>query len=92
MLGALARALQLDEDATAYLHRLANPPAIRLRGNALHAWAPERGVLARRIPLQGLSKQRCKKRCRQLSYGQFERRTTLSVHDATAQTSRRSVA
>ena len=31
VLDALARALQLDGDATAYLHRLATPPALRRR-------------------------------------------------------------
>jgi transcriptional regulator with XRE-family HTH domain len=31
VLGALARALQLDDDATAHLHRLATPPARRRR-------------------------------------------------------------
>ena len=41
VLDALARALQLDEDATAHLHRLANRPTLRRRRNTRPERAPE---------------------------------------------------
>ena len=41
VLDALARALQLDEDATAHLHRLANRPTLRRRRTARPERAPE---------------------------------------------------
>src|SRR2546423_14081969 len=44
VLDALARALQLDDDATAHLHRLANPPTRRRRKTARLAKAPT-GIL-----------------------------------------------
>jgi len=44
VLDALARALQLDDDATAHLHRLANPPTRRRRKTARLAKVPT-GIL-----------------------------------------------
>ena len=41
VLDALARALQLDEDATAHLHRLANRPTLRRRRSTRPERAPE---------------------------------------------------
>ena len=41
VLDALARALQLDEDATAHLHRLANRPTLRRRRTARPERSPE---------------------------------------------------
>ena len=41
VLGALARALELDEDATAHLYRLANRPTPRRRRNTRQERAPE---------------------------------------------------
>src|SRR5882724_7759528 len=44
VLDALARALQLDDDATAHLHRLANPPTPQRRKTARLAKVPT-GIL-----------------------------------------------
>jgi transcriptional regulator with XRE-family HTH domain len=44
VLDALARALQLDDDATAYLHRLATPPARRRRKSPRSEKVPARIV------------------------------------------------
>jgi transcriptional regulator with XRE-family HTH domain len=44
VLGALARALQLDDDATAHLHRLASPPSRRRRGTP-RAEKPPAGIV-----------------------------------------------